>query len=132
MTQHAAQIGMADPEHLKRWLRASGRRFLVFNSCDLVDALVWPAGHQTLQQMIHAYGECRSLQESEIPGLLRNEVLQPGETIEAIEELTQHFVAGELRSLIGHTEPSAADREQMIGQAKRRAERALHAIASRL
>jgi uncharacterized NAD(P)/FAD-binding protein YdhS len=48
-------VAIKDPEHLKRWLAQTGRRFMVFNAADLVDALPWPDGHNALLQIIAAY-----------------------------------------------------------------------------
>lgn len=50
---------MKDPEHLKRWLRASGHGWLVMNTTELIDALPWPGGVETLMEIIHVYGEHR-------------------------------------------------------------------------
>ncbi|UCG51428.1 MAG: hypothetical protein JSW58_14770 [Candidatus Latescibacterota bacterium] len=52
-------ISMKSPEHLKRWLQESGRRYLVFESADLVDSVPWPEGVDTLIQIIACYGEYR-------------------------------------------------------------------------
>lgn len=105
MTEAQTRTAMKDPDHLKKWLAKTGRTFMVFKSVDLVDALVFPAGHQILQQMIHHYGEQRSVQASEIVTkdgavhLAKDELLQPGETLEAIEFLLLHFVDMEKRRL---------------------------------
>lgn len=53
-----------DPEALKRWLVASGRKFLIFNGMDLVDALNWPEGHQQFQQIIETYRNHRQTKQS--------------------------------------------------------------------
>ena len=52
-----AQINtaMQSPDHLKRWLEKSGRRWLVFNAIDLIDGLPWPHGVEALTQVISAY-----------------------------------------------------------------------------
>ncbi len=51
---------MQSPEHLKRWLSASGRRFVTFKSDDLVDSLLFPEGHHYFQQLCILYGQYRN------------------------------------------------------------------------
>ena len=50
---------MKEPDHMKRWLRESGRAWLVFNTTDLIDALPWPLGVDQLMNIVFAYGELR-------------------------------------------------------------------------
>ena len=54
-----ANIAIADPAHLKRWLQETGRRFLVMRTDDLVDSLPWPHGVEALIQIIEAYKQRR-------------------------------------------------------------------------
>ena len=53
-----------DVEGLKRWLEASGRRYMVMNSHDLVDALVeaygYPGGVELIQEVVEKYRAFRS------------------------------------------------------------------------
>jgi hypothetical protein len=49
------RTAIRDPEHLKRWIEASGRQYMVFVSRDLLDALPYPYGHETLQVLCHFY-----------------------------------------------------------------------------
>lgn len=53
------KTAMKSPEHLKAWLEATGRKYIVINSVDLVNAL-WPQGRgpealQTFQQCLEQY-----------------------------------------------------------------------------
>lgn len=57
------RISIKDPGHLKRWLDATGRRYLIFDALDLVDALSWPSGVDSLMGLVAAYdGHRRSLE----------------------------------------------------------------------
>lgn len=50
---------MQSAEHMKRWLAASGRTFLVLNAADVCEALPFPGGHEALMQIIEAYRDHR-------------------------------------------------------------------------
>lgn len=50
---------MKSVDHLKQWLDASGRRWLVFNALDLADALTYPEGHETFRTLVEAYRDHR-------------------------------------------------------------------------
>lgn len=52
-------VAMKDPEHMKRWLEASGRRFILLDALQLVDALPWPSGIQILMQVLDCYRDHR-------------------------------------------------------------------------
>lgn len=56
--------GFRDKAHLKSWLTASGRKYLVLNATDLVDAMPFPDGVEMVQQVIAAYGQHRATRES--------------------------------------------------------------------
>lgn len=58
------RVAIKDAGHLKSWLEKSGRKWLVFNSVDLVDALPFPDGVDTLIQLIACYRDYRSVQVS--------------------------------------------------------------------
>lgn len=58
------RVSMKDKDHLKRWLRGSGRQWLVFNALDLVDALRWPDGIDVLMQIVASYRDHRSAIET--------------------------------------------------------------------
>lgn len=53
------KVSMKTPEHLKKWLEASGRRWLVLDTLELVDALPWPNGVDSLIQIIACYRDHR-------------------------------------------------------------------------
>lgn len=88
-----ARVSLKDPGHLKRWLAASGRMWLVFNSVDLVDALKWPDGVDALMQIIACYRDHRASietgrHEQQVDPTLGREVQVPifkGEGLEAVE-----------------------------------------------
>jgi len=48
-----------DAGHLKQWLKATGRDWIVLKSGDLVDGLPWPDGVDILMQIIEAYRQHR-------------------------------------------------------------------------
>ena len=52
-------VAMKEPGHLKKWLQESGRRWLVFDSLELVDSLPFPDGLDTLMQIIACYRDHR-------------------------------------------------------------------------
>ena len=54
------RTAMRSPEDLTRWLEASNRRWLVFNSTHLVKSLPWPEGVESLIQFVQAYRDFRS------------------------------------------------------------------------
>ena len=55
-----ARVAIRDKAHLKRWLQASGRQWLVFNALDLVDALPWPDGIDLFMQVVARYRNHRA------------------------------------------------------------------------
>lgn len=59
LTPEQIATAMKSPDHLREWLDASGRRWLVFDGVDFVKALPWPAGVEALMQMIAAYRDER-------------------------------------------------------------------------
>jgi len=58
--QALENISIKSPEHLKKWLIASGRRWLVFDGVDLINSLDYPAGVLSLMQIINSYQAYRS------------------------------------------------------------------------
>lgn len=57
---HAAMAtAMKSPQHLKQWLDASGRRWLVFSGHDLIESLTYPEGHEMLMLIVAAYRDYR-------------------------------------------------------------------------
>ena len=59
LASHSAwATAMKSPDHLKAWLDASGRRWMVMHSIDLVDALTHE-GRELLQTLVFAYRDYR-------------------------------------------------------------------------
>jgi hypothetical protein len=54
------RVAMESPNHLKEWLLASGRQWIVLDSLELVDALSWPEGVEALIQILAAYRDHRA------------------------------------------------------------------------
>lgn len=48
-------VAITSPAHLKQWLEASGRKYIVLDAAHLVDSLAWPEGINELMAMIEAY-----------------------------------------------------------------------------
>ena len=98
-----ARVSIKDKAHLKRWLQASGRTWLVFHALDLVDALSWPDGVDLFMQVVACYREHRAsletgrheTQESPVTGKEVQVSIFKGETLE-VEEMIQA-----VRALIG-------------------------------
>lgn len=53
------KTAMTSPTHLKAWMRATDRNFLVFQTEDIVDGLEWPGGIEALQQIVTGYRDYR-------------------------------------------------------------------------
>lgn len=64
--QAAFDTAMKDPEHMKEWLEKSGRRWLVLDSRELIDALAkhsprtWKEGCEALQSLLALYAQHRA------------------------------------------------------------------------
>ena len=58
--QRLLNVSIKDPAHLKRWLQETGRTWLVLDSLELVDALPFPDGLDTLIQIIACYRDHRN------------------------------------------------------------------------
>ena len=59
LSQEQINTAMKDPNHLKKWLEESGRKWLTFNTKDLVNAMPWPEGAQAFAQIISMYRDQR-------------------------------------------------------------------------
>ena len=59
LSEVAKSIAIQSPVHLKQWLHASGRAFIVFDANDLVDGLPWPEGVDAMIQLCEAYRQQR-------------------------------------------------------------------------
>ena len=93
------RVSLKDPEHLKRWLQESGRRYLVFDSVELVDSLPFPEGVDTLMQLVACYrdhrvaipsGEYEMQGEVKVP-LCKGEVLEVFELDRVIRDLIRQI-----------------------------------------
>jgi len=80
LSQAAIQTALKDPDHLKRWLDASSRRWMVFNGIDLIDALPWPSGVEAFMQVVMAYRDHRRVMDSG-----RTEIVEDPTTGEMVE-----------------------------------------------
>lgn len=54
-----SSVAMQSPAHLKQWLRETGRSFVIFKSEDLIDALPWPEGVETVIALVEGYRQHR-------------------------------------------------------------------------
>lgn len=52
-------VELKDKDHLKKWLKESGRQWLVFNAMDLVESLPFPEGVRMFQMILDYYREYR-------------------------------------------------------------------------
>ncbi len=59
LRERQVKLAMSSAAHLKQWLQASGRRWLVMDAMELVDALPWPGGVQELMGLINLYNQHR-------------------------------------------------------------------------
>jgi hypothetical protein len=62
--QLLAKQALSNPEALKRWLRESGRQFVVLAAQDLVNSLPWPEGVRKFTEVVEAYRGYRLTQPS--------------------------------------------------------------------
>lgn len=65
LTRAAAAVAMTSPKHLKDWLNASGRRYIIMVANDLVDALPWPGGVEAFTQVVECYRQHRAVEVAE-------------------------------------------------------------------
>jgi hypothetical protein len=59
LSQEQLNTAMKSPAHLKQWLKATHRRWLVFNAIELMDALPWPSGIEAFMQVVMTYRDHR-------------------------------------------------------------------------
>ncbi len=100
------RTAMTSPEQLKRWLEKSGRRWLVFDALELVDALEWPLEVEDLQRLITAYREHRqtiptaiaeqqtnpATGEREAVTVYKTDELETSEKIQLVRDLCKELV----------------------------------------
>ena len=79
--QPARTPALTNPSQLKRWLADSGRRWVIMDAVQLVDALSWPDDVQLLQEIIMAYRTHRA-------GVLPAETGADGSKTTASDQLT--------------------------------------------
>jgi len=105
------RVSISDPDHLKRWLEESNRKWLVLDSSELVDALPWPEGVAALMQILMARAHHRAamstgrtkLEKSPITGQTEAVPVSRTEELE-IEELDR--AARYIISLASELDPS--------------------------
>ena len=49
------RVAMKDPNHLKKWLEKTGRKWVIFDALDLVDSLPWPDGVDEFGRVVACY-----------------------------------------------------------------------------
>jgi len=59
-SERLLRVSLSSADQLKEWLEKSGRKWLVFDALELVDALPFPDGVDTLIQLIACYRDYRS------------------------------------------------------------------------
>jgi uncharacterized small protein (DUF1192 family) len=115
------RVAVQTPAHLKRWLSASGRKYLIFKTDDLIDALPWPAGVETLMQIVREY----DLQRQQIDsGQTELMLTDAGEAVVAVSK-TQLLERDEINECIEQLQTEYAQRS---AEAQRRA--ATHAAGT--
>lgn len=105
------RVAISSPEHLKRWLRDTDRRWLIFDALELVDSLPFPSGVDSLIQLIACYRDHRraiptgrtELQENPATGASIEVPVTKGEALE-VDELDQ--VIRYLAALIRKRDPA--------------------------
>lgn len=88
------KVAIQSPEHLKRWLAATGRNFITFSSKDLVDSLEqFDQGLLLLQNIVNCYRAHRNCQEAgqDASGAItyKTDVLTLAELDRAMRELVR-------------------------------------------
>lgn len=72
LSEEQLRIAVKDRAHLKEWLHASGRQWLVLNGDHLVDALPWPDGVETFMQIVACYRDHRATIDTGEKALIKN------------------------------------------------------------
>ena len=85
LSEAAIATAMKSPDHLKAWLDASGRRWLVFNGIDLIDSLTFPEGHNMFALIVAAYRDHRRT----IPTGATEKMMNPDTKVEVEVPLTK-------------------------------------------
>lgn len=106
LAKEQVRVSMGDPNKLKEWVEASGRKYILLNASDLIDALDWPEGCIQFQRLIESYREYRSTlptgrtERQQDPktrkivevSITKAEVLEPEEKLELFEQLRNELV----------------------------------------
>lgn len=71
-SERQIRVAMKSPEHLKGWMHASGRRWLLLNGDHLVDALPWPNGVEAFMQVVACYRDHRAALDTGETQLIEN------------------------------------------------------------
>jgi hypothetical protein len=91
------RVAVQSAGHLIQWAESSGRRWLIFDTPELIRALPWPEGVETLMQMVACYRDHRATQPS-----------TEGGTIEQSEPGTNKIIT------VPKTKPETLEREELI------------------
>ena len=106
LAEEQVRVSMGDPNKLKEWVEASGRKYILLNASDLIDAMGWPDDCIQFQRLIEAYREYRStvptgrFEKQQDPktkqwvdvSITKAEVLEPEEKLELFEQLRNELV----------------------------------------
>jgi hypothetical protein len=98
--QLTENVALKDPDHLRRWLLASGREFIIFKSSDLVRALPWPDGVEMMIQLVEAYRQERA-KEVGHGTTLKSDALELDELKEVV-----HFVLRKIHAAEPNWQPT--------------------------
>lgn len=102
-------VSIKDPEHLKQWLKQTGRSFLIFDAGDLVDSLPWPDGVDALVQIIACYRDHRAVKPTGRVAQETEAVL--GKTVEVPTYKTDTLEVEEMDRLVRYLIGQITERE---------------------
>lgn len=102
-------VAIKDPDHLKRWLEATGRRWLIFDTLELVDSLPYPEGLDYLMQIIACYRDYRRA----IPSGRTETIIEPtlGKTVERMIYKDETLEVAELDRAIRYLVRAITERD---------------------
>lgn len=97
-------VSLKDKDTLRKWLIETGRRYLIFDTIHLIDALAFPEGIGVLQHLIKAYGDYRrglpsgdtKEETNEVTGEVCNVPIMLDEVMNREELIEVHTYIGEL------------------------------------
>lgn len=114
LIEEQIRVSMKSKEHLKDWLKKTGREFIVFNAQDLVDSLSWPDGVEGLQAILFAYREHRrqiptgEMEIVEVDGERADGEKVVGEKVEVPKMKDESLTDAEARKAVNQIVPGAA------------------------